>query len=287
MRENILVVGLGEVGESLSELLQESGKFSVYGYDIDEEKMRKIGSTEIPEKIHVMHVCYPCFDREKFVEVTVDYVNRFKPELTIIESTVPPGTTRKVYESTGCDIAHSPVRGMHLSVESMKRDLKSWAKYVGAADSESAERGRIHFEKLGLRVNVLKSPFETELAKLLNTTYRALMIAWFQEMHRISKAFEADFDQIVSFLEDTHRVRLDRPIFFPSVIGGHCLIQNAQLLSESYNSKFVELVLQSNEKRKCEIKETDILAEVEEIRKRVENLNGDLNIKKASFNPTT
>jgi len=38
-----LGVGLGEVGRSLFDLLKESGRFEVYGFDIDEEKMREVG----------------------------------------------------------------------------------------------------------------------------------------------------------------------------------------------------------------------------------------------------
>ena len=38
------------------------------------------------------------------------------------------------------------------------------------------------------------------------------MIVCFQEMHRISRFFGADFDDVVDFIEDTHRVRLDRPV---------------------------------------------------------------------------
>jgi len=36
----VLIVGLGEVGRSLFELLRESEKFEVYGWDIDEKKMQ-------------------------------------------------------------------------------------------------------------------------------------------------------------------------------------------------------------------------------------------------------
>ena len=286
MYENVLVIGLGQVGRSIFELLRESRKFSIYGYDVDRKKMQTTGITGLPEKVDVMHICYPCPDEEEFVEITVDYVNRFGPGLTIIESTVPPGTTWNIYESTNRSIVHSPIRGIHIDVDSMKQELKSWTKYVGGGDSESANQARRHFEKMGLKVKVLRSAFETELAKLFNTTYRALMIAWFQEMHRISTSFEADFDQIVDFLEDTHRVRLDRPIFFPSVIGGHCIIPNAHLLMEAYKSKFVELILESNKQREEEIMEDEISAEVDRVRKRVEKLNKDLNIKKAAFNPS-
>jgi len=131
---------------------------------------------------------------------------------------------------------------------------------------------REHFEKLGLKTKVLKSCMETELAKLFETTYRAWMIICFQEMHRISRHFKADFDDVVDFLEDTHRVRFDRPVMFPGVIGGHCLIQNAELLLESYDSELLRLILKSNEKRKEEIEDKDVRNEAEKIKKRAEAL---------------
>jgi len=153
-----------------------------------------------------------------------------------------------------------------------KWELKRWTKYIGGVNAEAAELAKEHFEKLGLKTKVLKSCIETELAKLFETTYRAWMIACFQEMHRISRSLGADFDGIVDFLEDTHRVRLDRPIMFPGVISGHCIIPNAQLLMKSYDSEFVRLILKSNERRREEIKDERTLNEVEKIKGRVEAL---------------
>jgi len=108
------------------------------------------------------------------------------------------------------------------------------------------------------------------------TTYRAWMITCFQEMHRISRHFEADFDNVVDFLEDTHRVRFDRPVMFPGVIGGHCILPNAELLLKSYDSMFLRLILESNEKRKEEIKDEDVRREAEKVRKRVGVLEREL-----------
>ena len=273
----VLVVGLGEVGRPLFELLRESGKFHVYGFDIDESKVREIGQSELPSEVDVIHVCYPCADQGEFVQVTADYRRRFKPKLTIINSTVPPGTTMRVFKACGDGfVAHSPVRGVHRSREHMKSELQRWIKYVGGVNTKSAELARRHLEELRLKVKVLMSSTETELAKLFETTYRTWMIACFQEMHRISRYFGADFDQVVDFLEDTHRVRLDRPIHFPAVIGGHCLIPNAKLLLKSYDSEFIRLLLRSNEKRKEEIKNREINEEVDKIRGRVKALEAEL-----------
>jgi len=268
----VLVVGLGEVGRSLFELLEESEKFEVYGWDIDEKKMQDIQQGDLPKEVDVLHICYLCHGQETFVNTTVDYVRRFRPELTIINSTIPPGTTEKIHTISGGHMVHSPVRGMHKNKDSMKRYLSLLTKYVGGVDEESVRLARKHFEALGLKTKLLKSPVETELAKLFETTYRAWMIACFQEMHRISKRFGADFDGVVGFLEDTHRVRLDRPVMFPDVIGGHCLIPNTELLLKSYDSEFMKLILDSNEKRKEEIKDEDVRKEVEKVRKRAEAL---------------
>ncbi|MEM3551306.1 MAG: hypothetical protein QXV01_09485, partial [Candidatus Bathyarchaeia archaeon] len=189
-----------------------------------------------------------------------------------------PGTTAEIYKRLrkACFVAHSPVRGVHKSLEHMKWELKRWTKYIGGVNEESAQNAKKHYEKLGLKTKVLKSSLETELAKLFETTYRAWMIVCFQEMHRISRHFGADFDEVVDFIEDTHRVRLDRPVMFPGVIDKHCLISNAELLLKSYDSKFLRLIMESNKKRAMEVKDVSVKEEIEKVRSRVEKLNEEL-----------
>ena len=281
-KEKVLVVGLGEIGRTLFELLrEESENFSVFGIDLDEAKMNTLGQNKkgIPREIDTMHICLPFKDQEIFVSQVVYYAEQFNPRLAIINSTVVPGTTKKVKEQCGCLVAHSPVRGVHKNPEHMKWEMRRWTKYVGGADKEATAAARQHFEKMKLKVKALRSCTETELAKLFETTYRAWMISCFQEMHRISRSFNADFDGVVDFLEDTHRVRLDRPIMFPGVIGGHCLIQNTEILLESYDSEFLRLILESNQKRKEEIKDRTVRKEVEKIADRVEELEKELGEK--------
>ena len=287
-KETVLVIGLGEIGYTLFALLNEEKKsFAVYGLDLDETKMRQLNQSrsKIPSQIDTMHVCLPCSNQQNFADVVVGYVGEFKPKLVIINSTVPPGTTMKVAQRCKCLVAHSPARGVHKSAEHMKWEMRRWTKYVGGASPAAAQAARGHFEKLNLKVKVLKSCTETELAKLFETTYRAWMIACFQEMHRISSAFGADFNETVDFLEDTHRLRFDRPVMFPGVIGGHCLIPNTELLLAAYDSEFLRLILESNEKRKKEVKDKTIKAEVEKVAARAEALEKELTGQKSK--PTT
>ncbi|UCE95796.1 MAG: GDP-mannose dehydrogenase [Candidatus Bathyarchaeota archaeon] len=276
--ETVIVVGLGEIGQALFELLKEKNRFTVYGLDLDLAKMRATRQdlVKLPEKIDTMHICLPCKDQSNFVAAVISYAKQFKPKLLIINSTIPPGTTKEIQRNCKSLVAHSPVRGVHQSLEHMKWEIKRWTKYVGGVDVKGAEAACEHFEKIGLKVKALKSCAETELAKLFETTYRAWMITCFQEMHRISRTFEAEFDDAVAFLEDTHRARLDRPIMFPDVIGGHCLVPNTELLLNVYDSKFLGLILESNEKRKKEIKDADVRKEVEKVRKRAKMLQEEL-----------
>jgi len=280
-KETVIVVGLGEIGRALFELLKEEESFTVYGLDLDETKMRATGQdrSKLPSEVDTMHVCLPCKIQEKFVGIVANYAKQFKPKLLIINSTVLPGTTKKIYEQCNCLVAHSPVRGVHKNPKYMEWELKRWTKYVGGVNTKATDAARKHFEKINLKVKTLKSCTETELAKLFETTYRAWMITCFQEMHRISRHFDADFDEVVDFLEDTHRLRLDRPIMFPGFIGGHCLIPNTELLLNVYDSEFLRLILKSNEKRKEEIKDKSVQKEVEKVSKRAEALEKELTEK--------
>ena len=57
------------------------------------------------------------------------------------------------------------------------------------------------------------------------------------------------------------------------------MIPNTQLLLKTYDSDFLRLILESNEKRKEEIKDEDVLREVEKIRRKVEDLEKELALK--------
>jgi UDP-N-acetyl-D-mannosaminuronate dehydrogenase len=282
-KETVLLVGLGEIGHTLFTLLSErKEQFDVYGLDLDENKMVELGQVKdkIPSQVDILQVCLPCGDPDKFFQVVANYATQYRPKLAIINSTVPPGTTEKVAQKCNCPVVHSPARGVHITAEHMVWEMKRWPKYVGGTSLMAAELAKEHFEKLGLTVKVLKSSLETELAKVFETTYRAWMITCFQEMHRIARAFGADFDETVDFIEDTHRQRFDRPVMFPGVIGGHCLIPNTELLLKSYDSEMLRLILESNKKRESEMKDPAIRAEAQKVAVRAEELQKALTGKR-------
>jgi UDP-N-acetyl-D-mannosaminuronate dehydrogenase len=228
----IVVVGLGEVGRPLYEFL--SGHYHVIGIDITPPS-EPIG------KVDVLHVCYP-FEIKDFVGETARYIELFKPTLTVIHSTVGVGTTRAVAQRTGAAVVHSPVRGKHVR---MLEELRNYTKFVGAIDPASGKRAAEHFESAGLKTKILSAPEATELAKLTETTYFGLMIAWAQEVERYCDQVGQSYEEIVSFYEEI--AFFPRTKYFPGVIGGHCVMPNIGILRMLDDSSLLRAIQTSNQ----------------------------------------
>jgi len=262
MKHTVLVVGLGEVGSALYQMILESGRFEVYGYDTDETRT-KHRYKEIPRPIDYLHVCYPY--TPEFIETTLNYIWDFRPKLTIIHSTVPVGITEMI-ESSIRDksyIVHSPVRGKHPK---LLAHLHFWTKWIGGNNSRAVQLAVQHLQDIGFEVKCFSSSKTSELAKLVETTYRAWMIVYWQEIHRWTYHDSIDLVEVFEFIREVHEVLKDRPIYYPDVIGGHCLIPNTTLLLSSYPTEVAELILNSNLKREEEIEDENIRRDVERLK---------------------
>ncbi len=275
--QSVLVVGLGEIGSTVYSVLKASGKFKLYGVDIDKNKMVDLRAAEPPSgKIDVLQVCIPVSDQKKFLQITQSYIEKYQPALAIINSTVPIGTTLALYKLCGGQIAHSPCRGVHKNKEYMIKEFARWAKFVGGATPEAGKAAEEHFALAGLRTVVLANCTDTEFAKLFETTYRTWMIVFFQKMARLARKYnsqnpdlEIDFDQTVEFIEDTHRQRHDRPVMFPDAIGGHCLLPNSKLMLSELEPETLKMILDSNAQMIEELKDPAVAAEAKKVAQRV------------------
>jgi len=229
--QTVVVVGLGEVGKPLLELVAEC--HHAVGIDVA-PRGDSLGHVD------VMHVCYP-FEIKDFVGETVRYIHRLNPRVTIINSTVAVGTTRTIADRTGAALVHSPVRGKHVR---MRDELLKYTKFVGAVDPASGKYAAAHFESIGMQTRVLATPEGTELAKLTETTYFGLLIAWAQEVERHCDDFGLDYDDVVSFYEE---VGFFPPVkYFSGIIGGHCVMENIEILRQAGHSEILEAIRSSN-----------------------------------------
>ena len=230
----VMVIGLGEIGKPLLDVISRHHK--TVGIDI-------APPAEQPGDIDVMHVCYP-FRIDDFIGQTAKYIAQYGPRLTIINSTVSVGTTRDVAKRSGKVVVNSPVRGKHTR---MAADLLHYEKFVGGLDTESAERAARHFESVGMKTRVLSSSEATELAKLTETTYFGLLIAWAQEVERYCDQLGVNYDEIVSIYDE---IPFFPPVkYFPGVIGGHCVMSNIDILKRQHHSDILKAIESSNKQK--------------------------------------
>ncbi len=230
MSETVIVVGLGEVGKPLLEIMKS--RYQTFGVDINQPASIS--------QCDVMHICFP-FQSGNFVAQVVEYIDQYRPALTVINSTVAPGTTRSIAAESGTAVVHSPIRGKHVR---MQEEMLHYAKFIGALDVRSGQRAVEHFERAGMKTKLLAFPEASEIAKLTETTYFGLMIAWAQEVERYCIKFGANYDEVVSFYDE---IKFFPPVkYFPGVIGGHCVMPNIAILRQQFPSGLLEAIVKSD-----------------------------------------
>lgn len=232
MTEETLIIGNGEVGTALYEILH-----AVYSpvYIKDKEEF-------FIDKVRWLHICYPY--SKNFIKDTKQYISKYQPTYTIVHSTVPVGTTKKL----GWNVWHSPIRGVHPN---LAIGIKTFDKYIGG---EYHGEVLAYFKNAGIRTIWSAKSETTELGKLLDTTYYGWNIAFCKEAEKICKKYGADFSIAYLSMNSSYnegytklnKLNVIRPVLFPDAgkIGGHCVINNCRLLKE----KVSKIILKLNKK---------------------------------------
>jgi UDP-N-acetyl-D-glucosamine dehydrogenase len=150
--------------------------------------------------------------------------------LVSIETTVPVGTTRE-------RIAPALERGSGLRAEEgfftvfspervfsgrVLRDLATYPKLVGGLSEEGEARGVALYEQFieGADVWGMGSAEAAEMAKLAETTYRDLNIAFANELARAADARGLDVQRVIDAANSQPFSHIHRP---GVAVGGHCI----------------------------------------------------------------
>lgn len=240
VREKVLVVGLGEVGRPLLELLQAA--YPAQGRDVKDDP--HLGTVD------VLHICYPY--SSGFVAITKEYICQYGPRLVVVHSTVVPGTSAAIARvAPDTLVAYSPILGKH---HRMKADLQYYVKFVAGMTPSAAAQAAAHLEGAGFKMRIAASCEALELGKLIETSYFGLLIAWAQEIERFCHALNLNYDDVMSFIESvSQQSQIFPPVIFqPGFIGGHCVIPNTHLLEQVRKSDFLEAIRRSNELKRQE-----------------------------------
>lgn len=235
-----LVIGLGEVGGALAEVLERTQP--ILRHDIE--------PVDIDRPVGIAHLCFPFQSQAQYESTAIEYLRRFQPKLAIINSTVLPGTTRNIGKASGVPVAYSPVRGKHVQ---MTNDLVRYCKFVAAPDATAARAAEEHFEHAGIKTRHINGVETLEVAKLAETTYFGVLISFAQELNRYCEKVGGDYYEATNFFDEIDF--LPRGRYFPGFIGGHCVIPNINLMLQVQRSSLLEAVLDSNRRRGLELEE--------------------------------
>lgn len=225
-----LVIGIGEVGTAVWLNLSKAG-YKVTTLDKGEF---------LTGQYDVLHVCYP--PSEEFISQTIEYQRRYDAKLTIIYSSVPVGTTKKIPMAV-----HSPVEGVHPRLE---YSVKSFKRWIGYNDPKLGKLAQQVWEGITDTLLIDNSD-HTEFLKIASTSKYGINLVWAQYMADCAEALGMDYKLVKDWdtsyntlytklhLRKFRKYVLDSP---EGKIGGHCIIPNAKILDEQYPHDMLKMI---------------------------------------------
>lgn len=273
MSKKICVMGLGYIGLPTASMFSNHG-FQVLGVDVNPNIVETVNSGQIhieepglrtlvtaginsgqlrastapePADVFIIAVPTPCRalredHRESdlsFVEAAMNAILPVlaKGNLIILESTSPPGTTKKMIVvplqeagfTIGTDIfvAHCPERVLPGYI---MRELTQNDRVIGGITSLCAKLAADLYRSFVEGAIHVTNATTAELVKLMENTYRDVNIALANELANICDHLQVDASRVIELANCHPRVNIHSP--GPGV-GGHCLPLDPWFVIES------------------------------------------------------
>jgi hypothetical protein len=228
-----LTVGYGQIGRAVTQVF--GSHHEVDTYDItDKEKPRGV--------YDLLLVCIPW--QKNFVEIVNRYRKEYEVQGTVVFSTVPVGTTRRIPNAV-----HSPVEGKHPD---LTESILLMPRWMGG----QSNLARQFFEKAGMTVRQVDKPEHAEFLKLQSTSNYGINIEYARYAKWVCDCLEMNYDLVKRFNRDYNELYLDlnlnqfqRYILDPPVgnIGGHCICGNARILDSQYPNLLLKEIYRDKE----------------------------------------
>jgi len=202
----------GEVGKPLLELVSRHHK-SV-GLDV-------APSGRGVDDVAIMHVCYP-FEIKDFVGETARYVERFRPRLTIVNSTVGVGTNAR-------DRRENRHRGGTQSGPRkharMPRRALHYDKFIGAMDATPVRMPQSILNRSASELECYPPRGERARQTHRDDLFRPhdRLVA---EVERYCDQLGQDYDENRGLLRGSQFFPSVK--YFPGIIGGHCVMPTSR-----------------------------------------------------------
>ncbi|MGI8719643.1 MAG: NAD(P)-binding domain-containing protein [Nitrososphaeraceae archaeon] len=268
----VLVIGLGQLGLPVAKFVKQRG-FETFGYDMNSERMKQaeknfgIKSIEQFDDIDVFILCVSTHDPDDeytpYVDGLFELARKISKEakngsLVSIESTVPKGTSKKIFEILNhrLHVAHVPHRWYALEEEihgvnqvrviggvsdcCLKTALQFYDRNNEALDfndnTNNKDTNRSAQNKavdLGIPMHPVSEIEIAELTKIIENADRYLQIAFSEDLYLYCQANNVNFGELRDSLNTKWNVKILEP---RDGVGGHCLPKDTKMFLQSSKS---------------------------------------------------
>jgi len=268
----VLVIGLGQLGLPVAKYVKQRG-FETLGYDMNSERMKQaeknfgIKSIEQFDDIDVFILCVSTHDPDDeytpYVDGLFELARKISKEakngsLVSIESTVPKGTSKKIFEILNhrLHVAHVPHRWYALEEEihgvnqvrviggvsdcCLKTALQFYDRnneVLEFNDSTNNENTSGNAQTTAVDLGIPMHPVSeieiAELTKIIENADRYLQIAFSEDLYLYCQANNVNFGELRDSLNTKWNVKILEP---RDGVGGHCLPKDTKMFLQSSRS---------------------------------------------------
>jgi UDP-N-acetyl-D-mannosaminuronic acid dehydrogenase len=268
--KKVLVIGLGQLGLPVAKYVKNRG-FETFGYDINRrrveyaEKNYGIKSIKRFDDIDVFILCVSTHDPNDeytpYVDGLYSLAQKISREakngsLVSIESTVPKGTSKKIFEILNhrLHVAHAPHRWY-----SLEEDVHgvNQVRVIGGVSDCCLKIGLQFYDSgnealefndnitnynnqensrkngLGIPMHPVSEIEIAELTKIIENADRYMQIAFSEDLYLYCQANNVNFGELRDALNTKWNVNILEP---RDGVGGHCLPKDTKMFMQSSKS---------------------------------------------------
>src|ERR687898_2139122 len=268
--KKVLVIGLGQLGLPVAKYVKNRG-FETFGYDINRrrveyaEKNYGIKSIKRFDDIDVFILCVSTHDPNDeytpYVDGLYSLAQKISREakngsLVSIESTVPKGTSKKIFEILNhrLHVTHSPHRWY-----SLEEDVHgvNQVRVIGGVSDCCLKIGLQFYDSgnealefndnitnynnqensrkngLGIPMHPVSEIEIAELTKIIENADRYMQIAFSEDLYLYCQANNVNFGELRDALNTKWNVKILEP---RDGVGGHCLPKDTKMFLQSSKS---------------------------------------------------
>ena len=267
----VLIIGLGQLGLPIAKYVKEKG-FDTYGYDIEQkaieraEKVASIKRADSFSDFDVYIICVSTHKPDDFFTPQIDGLLYIAEEISrkakngaivSIESTIPRGTSKKVFEMLNhrLHVVHVPHRWYAL--EEREHGVNQLRVIGGVHDcclraalrfytgdgnrrrsgsglnnnsSNNSVTNNSENRNLGIPLHPVSDIEIAELTKIAENAHRYLQIAFAEDLYLYCKTNNLSFPELRDAINTKWNVNILEP---RDGIGGHCLPKDTRMFLQS------------------------------------------------------